>query len=327
MSAQTAADASSSRVVVGFGVHPWYVPELPETPPKECGTTGTGNPTGIVFNAFTPEALLTELEERLKKYPNAIVAEIGLDKLRGPSPAAQEGLFLAQMRLAAQYQRPVSIHCVRHHGRLLELLDKGLPYKEDVPPAVILHGFSGSSSVAQSLLKLKPKKASRRDAAEGCPHKGPRGSKADAVRIAERIYFGIGRATSLTLKDCLSATLPLLWKSRRVLVETDRFYRAGDAPPAGTGDPHRGLHLLALSSPLPSEVSEREWTVAEKELREARELLCPVLEAVVETHGRVLSLKDGADRREDEAGPVVPFVVGALERTFDEAFASVQPNL
>lgn len=58
------------------------------------------------------------------QHPHAIVGEIGLDKLKGPSKQAQQQAFIAQLELASRYNRPVSVHCVRQYGLLLSLLSQ-----------------------------------------------------------------------------------------------------------------------------------------------------------------------------------------------------------
>lgn len=247
--------SAPQSVVIGFGVHPWFVPELPtasETtadtgsggkeaapgatpsappPPSHeagahpktddgpgcsCGEGGGGALTESSGAAsMTLHDILLELEQRLQQHPTAIVGEIGLDKLRGPSEGAQVAAFVAQMRLAAKYHRPVSVHCVRQYGLLLQLL-QDLP-AEDTPPAIVLHAFTGSLDIAKSLLKLKNKTSLT-------PSPRP-----VVVKVKERIFFGVGSATSLTVKQFVERTLPFLLEQHRALLETDTHYEH-DAP-------------------------------------------------------------------------------------------------
>jgi TatD DNase family protein len=111
-------------VRVAFGLHPWYVHER------------------------TP-AWLDTLAASLQGTPST-VGEIGLDHALDKSTfAAQEEVFLAQIRLAGQLARPVSIHCRRAWGRLMELLDeKGWP-----AAGFVLHSYSGSAELVQSLVR------------------------------------------------------------------------------------------------------------------------------------------------------------------------------
>ncbi len=93
---------------------------------------------------------LRRLEEVLMA-PPAGVGEIGLDHLVvGGDELAQEKIFLSQLDLARRLRRPVTIHCRRAWGRLLEILRRdGLP-----PAGLMVHAWSGSLEVQEELLTL-----------------------------------------------------------------------------------------------------------------------------------------------------------------------------
>ncbi len=113
------------QVVPSFGYHPWYVKERsPEW----------------------KDVLLKHLAE----VPSAI-GEIGLDRwIKDHDLPAQEEVFVWQLRLAAERGLPVSIHCLRAWGRLLELLQAGpLPSQ-----GFLLHSYGGPQEMVSSLAKL-----------------------------------------------------------------------------------------------------------------------------------------------------------------------------
>jgi Tat protein secretion system quality control protein TatD with DNase activity len=124
------------RFDMSFGIHPWFAHRYTLDGPH-----------------------WTYLEALLGEYPSAHVGEIGLDrvavdpttKLRYPFDH-QLAVCRLQMELAARYDRPVNMHCVRAHGHLLDLL-RG--WTSPYPRAIILHSYSGSADVLKALLKLK----------------------------------------------------------------------------------------------------------------------------------------------------------------------------
>jgi Tat protein secretion system quality control protein TatD with DNase activity len=197
--------ASGSQLVrgYGFGVHPWYVPqglgscttEASSDVPPSCSCAALRDSADVDTASWAPSVLLAMLEEKLIAHPAAWVGEIGLDKLRPADRSLQEGMFLQQLALAAKYRRGVSVHCVRSFGPLLTMLTK-LP-KAQFPPAVVLHGFTGSPDFVTSLLKLPNAKS-------------------------DRIFFGIGENTTFRLKNFeqLIRCIP----PQRVLLESDQHW-------------------------------------------------------------------------------------------------------
>jgi TatD DNase family protein len=115
----------SPRVVPSFGYHPWYVRER----------------TADWFET---------LKGYLDQAPSA-VGEIGLDRwIKDPDVPAQEELFVAQLRLAAERNVPVSIHCLRAWGRMFELL------RSELRPACgfLLHSYGGPVEMVAPLAAL-----------------------------------------------------------------------------------------------------------------------------------------------------------------------------
>ena len=114
-----------AEIIPSFGYHPWYVKE--RTPGWR-------------------DALTRALDE----VPSAI-GEIGLDRwIKDHDLPAQEEVFVWQLRLAAERELPVSIHCLQAWGRMLELL------QASPRPACgfLLHSYGGPPEIIPPLAKL-----------------------------------------------------------------------------------------------------------------------------------------------------------------------------
>jgi TatD DNase family protein len=108
-----------------LGLHPWFVAEAsPEWAPR--------------------------LETLLRAHP-AGVGECGLDFARKDTDrATQEVAFRAQLRLAHDLHRPLTMHVVRAWGRVIDLLRE-----EGVPPAgAMVHAYAGSPETAGTLQSM-----------------------------------------------------------------------------------------------------------------------------------------------------------------------------
>jgi TatD DNase family protein len=106
-----------------FGLHPWFIADK---------------------SRHWDETLLSYLAG----IPLAYVGEIGLDHaLDESSFADQETVFRKQLAIAAQLGRPVSIHCRRAFGRLVEILNEigGIVH------GGIVHSYSGSAELVKPL--------------------------------------------------------------------------------------------------------------------------------------------------------------------------------
>lgn len=90
--------------------------------------------------------------ERLKFFSiieNVIaIGETGLDKVCTTDFALQEKLFVAQINLANELQKPLIIHCVRAWNEVFNLLKKE---KNKMP--VIFHGFNKNEVLAQKIIE------------------------------------------------------------------------------------------------------------------------------------------------------------------------------
>lgn len=114
------------RIIPSFGYHPWYIHER------------TGN-------------WLKNLTRLLDENPAAVIGEIGLDRWKpGLAYVGQEEVFIAQLRLAAERNLPVSIHCLQAWGRMLELLKAG------PRPArgFLLHSYGGPVEMVKPFAEL-----------------------------------------------------------------------------------------------------------------------------------------------------------------------------
>jgi len=114
---------SNAAVLPSFGLHPWYVGER-------------------------TEEWADVLAALLKETPGAGVGEIGLDhSLDASAFGDQESVFSRQLAIAAEYGRPVTIHCRRAFGRLIELIR----LSGGVLQGGIVHSFSGPAELVKTL--------------------------------------------------------------------------------------------------------------------------------------------------------------------------------
>lgn len=164
---------SGSKVIPGYGIHPWW---------SHLHASSVGHTFQDVIDASTTSELYQALEAlseqrpkqhvvsehdwrprliaALKANPCAIVGEIGIDKAAViPGSRAktklqhQLELLHKQVAIAAEYKRPVSMHCVRAYGHMLELFSKLTP--DLCPTKVMLHSYGGSPDEIPKYCKLK----------------------------------------------------------------------------------------------------------------------------------------------------------------------------
>ncbi len=113
------------QVIPCLGLHPWFVKNKSE------------------------KWLLT-LDEMVGA--NACgVGEIGLDKLDQPFDRMDlEEAFRAQLDIARRHHRPVTIHCVRAWGWLLDVMKS----EPELPDGFLVHAFGGSSDMVKQFLDM-----------------------------------------------------------------------------------------------------------------------------------------------------------------------------
>jgi TatD DNase family protein len=113
------------QVIPSFGYHPWYVKER---------------------SPRWQQALVECLDRN-----SSAIGEIGLDRwIKDHDLPQQEEAFVWQLRLAAEREVPVSIHCLQAWGRLLELLQAGPRLKR----GFLLHSFGGPQEMIVPLARL-----------------------------------------------------------------------------------------------------------------------------------------------------------------------------
>ena len=113
------------QVIPCFGYHPWYVKE--RSPDWQAA-----------------------LVRHLDSVPSAI-GEVGLDRwIKDHDPEEQEEVFAWQLRLGAERNLPVSIHCLQAWGRLLEILRAGPRPR----CGFLLHSFGGPREMIAPLAEL-----------------------------------------------------------------------------------------------------------------------------------------------------------------------------
>lgn len=112
-------------VLPALGIHPWHA---------HTATAGWQD----------------RLSTILETHPAASIGECGLDKwVESPSIDIQMPVFLEQLRLAREMDRPVTIHCLKAWEPLFEA------FKHEPPPRrFLMHSFGGSIETARRLIPL-----------------------------------------------------------------------------------------------------------------------------------------------------------------------------
>lgn len=109
---------------ISIGIHPWHI----------------NNDWQNIFADIATHA----------KADNVVaIGECGFDMLKSPAPIElQEEIFKTHVELSEELQKPLIIHCVKAHDRLIAL------HKELKPQQVwILHGFRGKPQQALQLVR------------------------------------------------------------------------------------------------------------------------------------------------------------------------------
>jgi len=167
-----------------FGIHPWLASEF-----------------------ASDDHWQAHLVETLAAHPNALVGEIGIDKIPKWESSFKDGtqkqVFEIQFNIASTMQRPVSLHCVQAHGWLLQFFIDFSKDKSKFFPPVLCHSWTGSADTIQSLLKIP--------------------------RVSKKFYFGFSGAINLTNSSKKLDAAILAVPQDRIVMESDRSkYRPGN---------------------------------------------------------------------------------------------------
>lgn len=114
------ADAAPKLIIPAFGIHPWYTNDAPSD-------------------------WENSIWHFLRLYPQSIIGECGIDRLKGADIEQQKIVLQNHIKLADEFKRPLNIHLV-HGEDILAQMFKYLPEK------FLLHSFSGSIQFLQSAL-------------------------------------------------------------------------------------------------------------------------------------------------------------------------------
>jgi len=115
-----------SQIIPAIGLHPWFIAQR---------------------SGDWQKKLVRLLDEQ----PGCGVGEIGLDRwIEGFDPKLQEEIFVYQLRLADERNLPVSIHCLRAWGPLLEVLRR----EWRTGRGFLLHSYGGSAELIKPLTDL-----------------------------------------------------------------------------------------------------------------------------------------------------------------------------
>lgn len=121
---ESLAQAEPDFAKPAFGIHPWH-----------AHTAAPG--------------WQSELKKLLEKHPAASIGECGLDQwISTPALEIQRPVFLDQLRLASELDRPVTIHCLKAWGTLFDAFAEVLP-----PRRFLMHSFGGSIETSRWLVQ------------------------------------------------------------------------------------------------------------------------------------------------------------------------------
>ena len=134
----TGGDPSVREFLIGrdfIGVHPW-----------ETRDEGRGNRERV-----------EELRNRLQEDSRIGIGEIGLDRLKDRTISqCMREVFEAQLKLAAEFHRPVVLHGAKCWGQVVGTIRRLFPVSSSLfpLPSFLFHGFSRSDGLIPDIVAL-----------------------------------------------------------------------------------------------------------------------------------------------------------------------------
>jgi TatD DNase family protein len=202
------AEKYPENIIPAFGIHPWYLQRR------------SGN-------------WLQKLREQLTAWPQAAIGEIGLDHADEKTDRAEQyEVFLAQIRLAHECKRPVSVHCRRAWDVLLDTMKNMGP----LPHGGAIHSYAGS---------------------------------VEAALVLRRYGFAFSYSGSLTRPHNKRSKMSLAGlPADSILLETD----SPDIPPEGAELPNEPMHLPKVAQCMAEVLDKSEEEVAALTSRNAEKI-------------------------------------------------------
>jgi len=208
-------------VIPCLGVHPWFLHELTDDDWRET-QPGSSVPQWI----FNLEGLLLSSTDSMP-----VIGEIGLDnfhfdpiskELTSDMETQVRALEL-QLSLATKHQLPVSMHCVRAMGKLMDTLSKTKQsHSGQLPPRIYFHAFGGKAATVDQLVKTLETK-----------HKKTKKKKSTNDIVETKVYFGFAPLINFESKKTLEVIQAV--GLERLVLETDHEEAARVTSSMATG--------------------------------------------------------------------------------------------
>ena len=155
--------SGTMKTTPSFGIHPWHIQANQEK-----------------FSLKAVQKVLAQATQHLQQHPSAIIGEIGIDRferilslhslpcpdeeamksqltlppdIMDSMPIVQVHVFEQFLELAWRLHRPISVHAVKADNLLICLFQARLA-RDAMPPALLLHSYSGSKESLERLKRL-----------------------------------------------------------------------------------------------------------------------------------------------------------------------------